>query len=83
MNRLEAAGIPTRSHRPSRTLRDEPASQALLTFAALAHPEWNIRPPRFDVAYALMQSIEGLDLVHAQLLAEIVYRARTATFLIR
>ncbi|HJQ13972.1 MAG TPA: hypothetical protein VJ830_04415, partial [Anaerolineales bacterium] len=25
MNRLEAAGIPTRSHRPSRTLRDEPA----------------------------------------------------------
>ena len=76
MNRLEAAGIPTRSHRPSRTLRDEPASQALLTFAAIAHPDWNIRPPRFDVAYALMQSIQGLDLVRAQLLAEIVYRAR-------
>jgi superfamily I DNA/RNA helicase len=76
MNRLEAAGIPVRSHRPSRSLRDEPASQALLTLAALAHPEWNIHPPRFDVAYALMQSIEGLDLVRAQLLAEIVYRSR-------
>jgi hypothetical protein len=76
MNRLEAAGIPTRSHRPSRTLRDEAASQALLTFAALAHPGWNIHPPRFDVAYALMQSIQGLDLVRAQLLAEIVYRPR-------
>lgn len=76
MNRLEAAGIPTRSHRPSRTLRDEPASQALLTLAALAHPGWNIHPPRFDVAYAFMQSIEGLDLVRAQLLAEIVYRPR-------
>ncbi len=76
MNRLEAAGIPTRSHRPSRTLRDEPASQALLTFAAIAHPAWGIRPPRFDVAYALMQSVEGLDLVRAQLLAEIVYRTR-------
>jgi hypothetical protein len=76
MNRLEAAGIPTRSHRPSRTLRDEPASQALLTLAALAHPEWNIHPPRFDVAYAFMKSIEGLDLVRAQLLAEIVYRPR-------
>lgn len=76
MNRLEAAGIPTRSHRPSRSLRDEPASQALLTLAALAHPDWDIRPPRFDVAYALMQSIEGLDLVRAQLLAEIVYRSR-------
>ncbi len=76
MNRLEEAGIPTRSHRPSRSLRDEPASQALLTLAALAHPDWNILPPRFDVAYALMQSIEGLDLVRAQLLAEIVYRPR-------
>ncbi len=76
MNRLEAAGIPTRSHRPSRTLRDEPASQALLTLAALAHPEWDVHPPRFDVAYALMQSIAGLDLVRAQLLAEIVYRPR-------
>jgi hypothetical protein len=76
MNRLDAAGIPTRSHRPSRTLRDEPASQALLTFAAIAHPAWDLRPPRFDVAYALMQSIEGLDLVRAQLLAEIVYRAK-------
>lgn len=76
MNRLEAADIPTRSHRPSRTLRDEPASQALLTFAALAHPAWNTRPPRFDVAYALMHSIAGLDLVRAQLLAEIVYRSR-------
>jgi superfamily I DNA/RNA helicase len=29
MNRLGAAGIPTRSHRPSRSLRDEPASQTL------------------------------------------------------
>jgi hypothetical protein len=76
MNRLEAAEVPTRSHRPSRTLRDEAASQALLTFAALAHPTWNIHPPRFDVAYALMQSIEGLDLVRAQLLAEIIYRPR-------
>ena len=76
MNRLEAAGIPVRSHRPSRSLRDEPASQALLTLAAISHPAWNIHPPRFDVAYALMQSIEGLDLVRAQLLAEIIYRSR-------
>jgi len=75
-HRLEARGIPWRSHRPSRSLRDEPASHALITFAALAHPHWNIHPPKFDVAYALMQSIEGLDLVRAQLLTEIVYRQR-------
>ncbi len=75
-NRLEARNIPWRSHRPSRSLRDEPASQALITLAALAHPHWNIHPPKFDVAYALMQSIEGLDLIRAQLLTEIVYRLR-------
>ncbi|GAB4505825.1 MAG: recombinase family protein [Anaerolineales bacterium] len=72
--RLEARGVSWRSHRPSRSLRDEPASQALLTLAALAHPAWDIHPSRFDVAYALMQSIEGMDLVRAQLLTEIVYR---------
>ena len=75
-NRLDVHNIPWRSHRPSRSLRDEPASHALLTLAALAHPDWKIHPPKFDVAYALMQSIEGMDLVRAQLLAEIVYRQR-------
>ncbi len=75
-HRLEARNILWRSHRPSRSLRDEPASQALITLAALAHPHWNIHPPKFDVAYALMQSMEGLDLVRAQLLTEIIYRQR-------
>jgi hypothetical protein len=75
MNRLEKAEIPVRSHRPSRSLRDEPASQALLTLAELAHPDWNIRPTRFDAAYALMFAL-GTDLVRAQLLAEIVYRQK-------
>ena len=79
MQRLEARGVPVRSHRPSRSLRDEPASHALLTLSMLAHPEWEFRPPRFDVAYALMQSIEGLDLVRAALLAEITYRLRDFT----
>ena len=75
-HRLEAKNIPWRSHRPSRSLKDEPASHALITLAALAHPHWNIHPPKFDVAYALMQSIDGLDLVRAQLLTDIVYRHR-------
>jgi thymidylate kinase len=74
--RFEAAGIPTYSHRPSRSLREEPATQALLTLTALAHPQWDIRPSRFDVAYTLMETIAEMDLVRAQLLAEIVYRQR-------
>ena len=75
MHRLETREIPVRSHRPSRSLRDEPATQSLLTLAALAHPQWGIRPSEFDVAYALMQAIDGLDLIRANLLTKIVYRA--------
>ncbi|OGO35290.1 MAG: hypothetical protein A2W35_01430 [Chloroflexi bacterium RBG_16_57_11] len=77
MERLRERGIPVRSHRPSRSLREEPATQCLLTLAALAHPEWGIRPSKFDVTYALMQAIHRLDLVRARLLAEIVYRERS------
>ena len=75
-NRLQAAGIPARSHRPSRALREEPAAQCLLTLAMLAHPHWALLPARFDVAYAFIQAIAGLDLVRAQLLTEIVYRVK-------
>jgi hypothetical protein len=76
MNRLEALGIPARSHRPSHSLRDEPASQCLLSIAALAHPVWGIHPEKFDIAYAFIQIIEDMDLIRAQLLTEIVYRAK-------
>ena len=76
MNRLEARGIPVRSHRPSRSLREEPASQCLLTLAALAHPGWNVHPTAFDFSYMLVQSLDEMDLVRAQLLTKIVYRPR-------
>jgi len=74
-NRLEAANIPWRSHRPSRSLRDEPASKTLLTLSALAHPHWNIRPTKFDLTHALMFALDT-DLIRAQLLTEIIYRQR-------
>jgi hypothetical protein len=45
-----------------------------LTLAALAHPDWELLPTRYDVAYAFMQAIGDLDLIRAQLLAEIAYR---------
>ena len=75
-HRLETRGVPWRTHRPSRSLRDEPASHTLITLAALGHPHWNVYPPKFDVAYAMMQAIDGLDLVRAQLLTESVYRQK-------
>jgi hypothetical protein len=75
-NRLERLGIPARSHRPSRSLSEEPATRCLLTLAALAHPDWGICPSKFDVTYAFIQAIEDLDLVRAQLLVEIIYRVK-------
>jgi hypothetical protein len=68
--------IPVRSHRPSRALRDEPATGCLLTLAAMAHPSWRHCPTVDDVAHALMVAIDGLDLVRARLLTEIAYRPR-------
>jgi hypothetical protein len=76
VSRLESKNIPTRSHRPSRSLRDEPASQALLTLAALAHPSWNVRPSVFDIAYTLLFCIQDMDLVRAQILANNVYSSK-------
>ena len=73
---LSRYGIQVRTHRPSRELREEPATRCLLTLAKLAHPHWHRPPPPFDVAQALMQSIAGLDPVRAHLLTGIVYRIR-------
>jgi hypothetical protein len=74
--RLSGIGIAVWSHRPSRSLREEPVTLCLLTLAMLAYPEWGFAPTRFDVAYALMQAIEGLDLVRSRLLVDKLYRVK-------
>jgi len=71
---LRQHGIPTRSHRPSRALREERAARCLLTFARLAHPHWQLPPAEFDLAFALLAAIDGLDLLRAKLLCEVLYR---------
>ncbi len=76
MERVQRLGIPARSHRPSRALRDEPAARALLTLVAVGHPQWKQLPNRFDVAYSLMQAVDEMDLVRAQLLSQIVFRPK-------
>lgn len=69
-NRFQESRIRTWSHRPSRALREEPATRCLLTLAALAHPVWGIKPSIFDLTYAFIQAVENLDLARAQLLAK-------------
>jgi len=72
--RLGRHGIAARMHRPSRALREEPAVRCLLVLAALAHPDWGLRPSAVDFATMLDQAIDGMDLVRANLLARVVYR---------
>lgn len=71
---LQRLGIRVRSHRPSRALREEPATHCLLTLAMLAHPHWGFATTEGEVVQALMQSIEDLDLVRAQLLARMLWQ---------
>ena len=75
---LQQHGVPCRSHRPSRSLRDEPAAACLLAFAKVAHPAWQIAATRSEVRSALLQSIAGIDLVRADLLAQTIYNERKA-----
>jgi hypothetical protein len=77
-HRLLNLGVKTRSHRPSRALRDEPVTECILNLALLAHPEWcslneDFTPNKFDIAYTLMQSIQGLDLIRAQIFSNEIF----------
>ena len=74
LNSMERRGLPARSHRPSRALKEEPAAIALLTLARLIYPHWNLLPDNFDVMQALGMIIQGLDLVRARLLVDVLYR---------
>lgn len=81
VSRLSAQGVTTRTLRPSRPLHDEPAIGALVTIAKLAHPEWHLLP-RHQVSTAavtrmLMTVLEGVDLVRASLIAQVLFQKRS------
>ena len=71
--RLNRAGVETRSLRPSRSLAEEPTVRGLMTWAMLAHPGWGRVPPKPDVAHALAEAIDGLDPARAHLLTHWAY----------
>jgi hypothetical protein len=74
MQCLTRLGIPSYSQRPSRELREEPVARCLLTFAILAHPQWDLQIKPLDVIQALTIAIHDLDAIRAQLLAKILCR---------
>ena len=61
------------THRPSRAFKEEPVINCLLTYAKIAHTQWNFTCTQYDLAIALMSSINGFDLIRANLLSKIVY----------
>jgi len=69
-NELAKHQIASTSHRPSRALRDEPVTHCLLTLAALAYPDWGIRPTLHELSHALMLTIQNLDLTRSNILAK-------------
>jgi len=72
-HRLERAGVPWYSHRPSRPLRDEPGCRCLVALAEVCHPAWGRLPSEEEWTHALMVAISGLDLCRASLLAKSLY----------
>jgi len=66
---LQNRSIPVSTHRPSRALRDEPATHCLLTLAAIAHQGWEILPSEHELALCFMQVIGNLDLTRAFILS--------------
>ena len=73
LDRLDHRGVPARSHRPSRALREEPATRCLLTLAALAHPSWRLPVEAAQLTHALVDAIDGLDLIRSRVLVDALF----------
>ena len=67
---LDKRNILSTSYRPSRALRDEPVTNCLLTLAALAHPNWEVKLTQTDVALAFYQAFDHIDLTRSYLMAK-------------
>lgn len=74
-SRFNAADIPFSTHRPSRSLYDEPAVRTMLTLAKIAHPSWGCNPAPNEVRMAFALAINGLDFARADLLSRTLYRS--------
>ncbi|UCG23898.1 MAG: hypothetical protein JSW55_17465 [Chloroflexota bacterium] len=70
---LGAAGLPYYLLRRRSSPREEPRVRAWLSWLALGHPDWGIRPAPYDVAEAFNLSIDGMDPARAKLLTDHSY----------
>ncbi len=77
---LESLGIRSKTYRPSRPLNAEPAVKCLLTFARLAHPAWELPVNTYELRSAFMTAIEGMDMVRAGILSDIVLHKKKGVY---
>jgi len=73
-DRFERKGIPVKTFRPSRSLKDEPVARALLCLAKIAYPHWHLAPTKHEVRQAFVQTLAGADLIRADLLSQTLYQ---------
>lgn len=72
---FNAAQLPYAVVRRYESLREEPSARACLTFAALAHTTWGLRPLPYDVAEALGVALGPVDPLRATLLTRLLYNS--------
>ncbi|MCB8921491.1 MAG: hypothetical protein H6662_07920 [Ardenticatenaceae bacterium] len=70
---LQAARLPYYLLRRRSSPREEPRVRAWLTWLALAHPQWGVKPAAYDVAEAFDLSLHEMDPARAQLLTSRLY----------
>lgn len=73
---LDQVKIPHRSSRPSQMYCDDPSIRAFLTFAKIAHPQWQMKITFFEMRNALMVVLPGLDIVKADLITNTLFNVK-------
>ncbi len=69
--KLRRRGLEMFTHRPSRMLKDEPAVQALVALACLAHPHWRLPVAPVAKRIVLQTSMRDLEGWRAHSLAQV------------
>lgn len=75
-NRLAKININLTTHRPGREFRTEPAVRCLVTLAKLAYPQFGLPVTPEEFRMALLNSIDGLDLIRAEFLKQTIFSTR-------
>jgi len=68
--------VPVISSRPSRKYLTEPSVRAMLAYARLAHPQWELPVSSLVLRGALMITIPNLDIVRADLVVRSLFSDR-------